>query len=286
MKKVIFYTCTLLFACLFFGQVQAQLNMPQPSPAAKISQKFGLAEVTVSYSRPSAKGRMIFGDLVPFDKIWRTGANSPTKVKFDADVVIEGAKVPAGEYSLFTIPGKTEWTIILNKDPKNGGAFAYQESDDVAKFKVKSIALPGMVESFTINITDVNFSSAMIEIAWEKTAVKFKMEQEVDSKIKEQITRQLNPARDANLYFQIASYYFETNQNMSEALNLITKSTDLAPQFWTMHLKAKIQAKMNDNSSAVATAEKSIQMAKEAKNDDYVRLNEKLIAEIKKKGGR
>jgi hypothetical protein len=283
MKKVIFYSFNLLIACLFVSYSQAQISMPQPSPAAKISQKFGLAEVTVSYSRPAAKGRMIFGDLVPFDKIWRTGANSPTKVKFDADVMVEGIKVPAGEYSLFSVPGKTEWTIILNKDSKNGGAFAYQEADDVAKFKVKSMALANTVESFTINVTDVTFNTAILEISWEKTAVRFKLEQEVDSKIKEQITRQLNPARDANLYFQIASYYYETNQNMSEALNLITKSTDLAPQFWTMHLKAKIQARMNDNSSAVATAEKSIQMAKEAKNDDYVRLNEKLIAEIKKK---
>ncbi|MCU0446694.1 MAG: DUF2911 domain-containing protein [Microscillaceae bacterium] len=284
MKRLLNYSLSLFLATILSVQIaQAQLNMPQPSPSCKIVQKVGLGDVTISYSRPGAKGRVIFGDLVPFGKVWRTGANSPTKIKFEADVIVEGNKVAAGEYSLFTIPDKTEWTIILNKDPKNANAPGYQESDDVAKFKVKTNATHQSVESFTINFTDLNYASANVEISWEKTSVKFRVEQEVDSKIKEQITRQLDPNRDAGLYYQVASYYFETNQKNEEALSLITKSVDMAPRFWTVHLKAKIQARMNDKSGAIASAEKSKQLAIENKNDDYVKLNDKLIAELKKK---
>jgi hypothetical protein len=284
MKRLISYSLSLfLMSLVSFQLATAQLNVPQPSPACKVTQRVGLGDVTINYSRPGAKGRAIFGDLVPFDKIWRTGANSPTKIKFETDVIVEGNKVAAGEYSLFTIPSKTEWTILLNKDPKNANAFGYQEAEDVAKFKVKSNATHHLVESFTINFTDLNYAAVNVEISWEKTSVKFRVEQEVDSKIKEQITRQLDPNRDAGLYYQVASYYYETNQKSEEALSLITKSVDMAPRFWTMHLKAKVQARLNDKNGAMASAEKSKQLAIENKNDDYVKLNEKLMAELKKK---
>lgn len=282
MKKLIL-PFFLIMICLFANHTQAQIKTPAPSPSCKITQAVGLTEVSIAYSRPSAKGRTIFGDLVPFDKIWRTGANRPTKVKFEDDVMVEGNKVTKGEYSLMTIPGKTEWTIILNKDTKGNGAFTYDADDDVANFKVKSMSLSNKVESFTISTTDVTSSSLMIEIAWEKTAVKFKVEQDVDTKVMADIKRNLDPAKDANLYSDIAGYYLETNKNLSEALTLVNKSLDLNPnRFWIVHLKAKIQAKLNDKSGAIATAEKAKTMAMEAKNDDYVRLNEKLIADMKK----
>jgi hypothetical protein len=279
MKKFsLFFTLFVAVACT----TQAQIKMPQPSPTAKFTQSVGLAEITISYSRPGVKGRVIYGDVVPFDKMWRTGANRPTRIKFDDELSIEGNKVPAGEYTLVTIPGKTEWTIILNKDSKGNGAFSYLESDDVLRFKVKSVALPTSVESFTINITDNTANTANIEFVWEKTAVRFKIENEIASKIEKQIEAQLNPSKDAGTYSQIATYYLETNKNLDKALELITKSTDLAPRYWTLHTKAKIQAKLNKTADAIATAEKSIELAKKDTDDAYIKMNEKLIAELKK----
>lgn len=283
MKKFSSLFFSLFFVCLFFSTLAlSQINMPQPSPLCKISQKVGLAEITLAYSRPSAKGRVIFGDIVPFDKMWRTGANTPTKIKFDDEMIFEGNKVAAGEYSLMTIPGKNEWTVVLNKDSKKNGAFTYQESEDVAKFKVKTIAINNAVETFTMNFTDLTNTSANLELSWEKTAVKIKIENDVDSKVLAQIKKQLDPNRDAGLYFQIASYYYETNRELNEALSYATKAADMNPKYWVVHLKAKIQHKLKDYAGAIASAEKSLTLAKDEKDDNYIRMNEKLIADSKK----
>lgn len=281
MKKI-FFLATILFATFVAAKAQG-LTTPQPSPLSKISQKFGLAEATVTYSRPSAKNRTIFGDIVPFGKIWRTGANSPTKIKFDDEVFVEGNKVPAGEYSLMSFPDKDQWTVVINKDTKGNGAFTYQESDDVAKFIVKSTKLTQHVESFTIEFTDLTFSGATLELSWEKTAVKIKLENKVDEKIAKQIEKLTAPTRDAGLHFNIASYYFDTNQKNAEALTHITKATDMAPRYWTLQLKAKIQARANDFAGAITTLEKSTELATKDKDDAYINANGKLKAEWEKK---
>jgi Protein of unknown function (DUF2911) len=283
MKKYSFIVAFLSICILgFFASAQAQIKMPQPSPLSKLTQNVGLAEITIAYSRPSLKGRSIFGNVVPFDKMWRTGANRPTKIKFDDEVSFEGNKVAAGEYSLYSIPGKTEWTFILSKDTKGDGVFSYQESDDVIRFKAKAQTLPQSVETFTINFADITNTSANVQLMWEKTFVQFKIENEITSKIEAQIKKQLDPAKEAGLYSQIAGYYLEANKNLDEALTLITKSTDLAPRYWTLHTKAKIQAKLNKNADAIATAEKSKEMAKKDSDDNYVRMNDELIAQLKK----
>ncbi len=278
MKRIYAFTLSFLVSVAAF----AQLKMPQPSQLSTVTQAVGLAEITVKYSRPNMKGRKIYGDLVPFDKVWRTGANRPTKIKFDDDIMFEGTKVVAGEYTLVTIPAASEWTIILNKDSKGNGASSYLESDDVLRFKVKPTTTKNNVESFTINFTDIANTTAMIELLWENTAVRFKIENEITSKIEKQITTQLNPSRDATMYGQIAGYYLDTNQKLPEALDLITKSTDLAPRYWTLHTKAKIQAKLGKTKDAIATCEKSIELAKKDEDDAYVKMNQKLIEEVKK----
>ncbi len=282
MKKISF-----LFVALFmcaFSVIAQQFNSPQPSPSGKVSQKVGLAEVSVSYSRPSMKGRVIFGDIVVFDKMWRTGANSPTKIKFDDEVSFGGTKVPAGEYTLLSIPSKTEWSVMLNKDTKGNGAFTYQETDNVAVIKVKPQMLAQNVETFVIQFGNITNTTMDLEMMWEKTAIKVQISHDITPKMTSQIKKLLDPNRDAGLYFNIASYYYETNQNTQQALELITKSTDMAPKYWTVHLKAKIQARLNDKTGAVASAEKSKELATADKDDNYVRLNEKLIAELKGKG--
>jgi Protein of unknown function (DUF2911) len=262
---------------------QAQLATPAPSPAASVSQAVGLGEVKINYSRPSKKGRQIFGNVVPFGSLWRTGANAATRFTFSDEVTIAGVKVPKGEYSLFSIPGAAEWTIILNKNvTANTGN--YKQEEDVVRFQAKTTALPMEVESFTINFANLSTTAALVEISWDKTMVSFPVVAEVDSKVSAQIARLTDPKRDAGLYYQIASYYYDHNRNLDEALSLITKSVDWQPQFWTVHLKAKVEAKLKKFNDAIGTAQKSLDMANQAKNMDYVRMNEELIAECKKMG--
>lgn len=259
----------------------AQIDLPAPSPLGTVSQKVGFADVTITYSRPSAKDRVVFGDVVPMDKLWRTGANAATKIAFSKDVTIEGKPVKAGEYSLFTIPAKTGWTIILNSDVK-ASTGSYKQENDVLRFNVTAVMVQDYVESFTINFTNLTQKSAVIELVWEKTAVRFKVENEVDAVVMEQIKKQ-TAGVSPNVYFAAARYYYDTNRDLAQALKWI----DLAfaaqePTFWMLRQKALIQAGLKDYKGAITTAELSTVKAKEAQNDEYVKMNDASIAEWKK----
>jgi hypothetical protein len=278
-----FLVLGVLMCSTFLSVVsQAQITTPQPSPSATITQKVGLTDVTVNYSRPGVKGRKIFGDLVPYGKLWRTGANAATKLTFSDEVSLEGKTIPAGDYSLFTIPGATEWTIIVNKNAK-ASANEYKQEEDVARFTVKPTKMASKVENFTIQFSDLRASKANLDLMWENTLVRVTISTDVDSKVMAQIKEKVIDATptDPNVYFQAAAYYYETSKDMKQALVWVNKATEKEPKFWMVHLKAKIQAKMKDYKGAVASANQSIELAKTAKNDDYVRLNEKLIAETK-----
>lgn len=281
MKKL-FALSLLVGAVLLSGLSQAQISTPQASPGATLTQRVGLTDVSISYSRPSMKGRKIFGELLPYGQIWRTGANAATKLTFSDEVTLEGKKIPAGEYSLFTIPGADEWTVILNKNPKAGTA-EYKQEEDAARFTVKPIKLPTKIETFSISFADVTPTSAFLDLAWENTLLRLKMTTEVDSKVMAQIKEKIASAKpdDAGLYYQAASYYFDNNKDLNQALAWINKSVSIKPEFYTTHLQAKIKSKLKDYKGAVEAAQKSIVLSKEAKNDDYVRLNEKLIADTK-----
>jgi hypothetical protein len=272
--------CLALFMILLSSAdaLKAQINTPRPSPSSTVTQKIGLADVSVNYSRPSAKGRKIFGEVVPFDKIWRTGANEPTKLSFSDTVTVEGKKLSPGDYALYTIPGLTEWTIIIGKNPKTS-AGEYKDDQEAARFKVKSEKGCADVETFTIDFANLTTNSALLQLSWEKTIVKFKIENEVDSKVMAQIKQKME---DTQMYFQAASYYYDTNRDMNQALEWINKATAKDPKFWMLHLKAKIQVKLKDCKGAIESAQKSNELAKEAKNDEYVKFNEKLIADCKK----
>jgi hypothetical protein len=260
---------------------QAQISMPQPSPAAKVSQAVGLMEVTVAYSRPAVKGRKVFGELVPFGALWRTGANAATKVTFTDEVMINGVKVPKGDYSLFSMPGAAEWKVMLNKNV-NANTNNYKAEEDVVSLTAKPMPLPMNVENFTIGFSNVTSNSASLDIMWEKTAVSFTVTTDVDSKVMAQIEKALDPKKDAGLFYNIASYYYDSNRNTDKALELITKSVDMQPQYWTVHLKAKIEARLKKFNDAIGTAQRSLDMARTANNMDYVRLNERLIDDCKK----
>lgn len=277
MKKILL--ALVAVASIMTAQAQG-IKTPAPSPTQTIKQDFALSSIEVNYSRPNMKGRTVFGDLAPYGKLWRTGANAATKVTFGEDVTVGGVAVKAGTYVLYTVPNKDEWEVIFNKGLGNWGIDGYKKEEDVARFKVKPVALPSSVETFTIQLGNVTPATADIQVSWEKTQINIPVVADIDAKISKSIETAMNV--DNRPYFQAASYYFETGKDLKQALAWTNKAIENSPKaFWMVHLKAKILAKMGDKTAAVTAANQSIVLAKEAKNDDYVALNEKLIATLK-----
>jgi len=275
---------TLIFLFIGLSEMKAQqIQMPQASPAAQISQKVGLTDVSVEYSRPSMRGRRIFGELVPFGQVWRTGANAATILTFSTEVKVEGKSLPAGSYALYSIPGKSSWTMILSRNTKLWGAVGYDASDDVMRFSVKPGKTGQKYETMEINFVDITDTGASIALKWENTRVKFRIETEVDEIVMAQIKALVIDQEPQNpgLYYQAANYYFTNNKDMRQAYEWIKKSVDSDPKYWTMHLKAKIELALGMKKEAIESAQKSMEMSKEAKNPDYVGLNERLIKSIK-----
>ncbi|UYZ65062.1 DUF2911 domain-containing protein [Hymenobacter weizhouensis] len=280
---------TLLVSGLLLATAaQAQITTPQPSPKSTVTQRVGLTDVTVTYSRPSAKGRAVFGTLVPFGKRWRTGANATTTIKFSDDVTVEGKKVPAGEYGLYTIPNKAEWTVVLNKNTKQGANVdGFKDDEDVARFTIKPYKLPAKMETFTIGFTDLTPATAAVDMQWETTGAKFKVTSDVEPKvmaqIEEKVIKNANPA--PNDLAAAAVYYLDNNKDMKQALEWMQKANATDPKFWNVHTEAKIRMKMKDYAGATKAAEQSRTLALAAKNADYVKMNEDLLTEAKKANG-
>lgn len=263
-----------------FGQIKT----PPASPISSINQEFGLGQVGITYSRPSAKGRAIFGDIVPFDQVWRTGGSISAKFSTTEELKMEGNTIPAGKYSLLTIPGKTDWTIIINRDTANIGenGTSYRQDNDLVRFTVKPNLLPFKVESFTMSLSNLSMSSAVLELSWENVLVSIRLESDVDAKIMAAIQATLNPGPIANNYYTAANYYFESGKDLNQAQEWAAAAATMRPDaFWMSHLKAKIQARNQDYPGAIESATRSMEVAQQKGNDDYVKLNEKLIAECK-----
>jgi hypothetical protein len=266
----------LLCAQLSFAQ---GVKVPAPSPSQTVKQEFALSSVEVSYSRPAVKGRTIMGDLVPYGKVWRTGANSATTITFGEDISFEGKPVKAGKYGLLTIPGKDEWTIILTTSLDVTSPGAYKPENDVVQVKVKAEKMPFSVENFMIIFENITGSSMTMELVWDKTAVPVKITADVDKKVIAQIEEAMKGEKKP--YFQAASYYLETNRDLKQALVWIDEAIKENPKaFYMYYAKARIQAKTGDKKGAKVTATEGIEQAKTAKNDDYVALNTKLIATL------
>ena len=266
--------------CLALYSADAQpIKTPAPSPTQTVKQDFGISSVELIYSRPGMKGRKIFGDLVPYGKVWRTGANQATRIKFADDVTIGGQAIKAGEYALFTIPNEKEWDIIINKGSANWGT-DYKQADDIARVKVKSMKLEQPVESFTMQFANVKANTAELQIMWDKTAVAVPIATDVDKKVMTQIENVMN--KDNRPYFPAAMYYMETGRDLNQALTWFDKAIEQNPKaFWVYHQKANALAKLGKKDDARTTAQKSMDLARDQKNDDYVKLNEKLIETLK-----
>lgn len=265
-------TCTTAFA--------QTVRTPQPSTTTTVKQEFALSAIDLSYSRPAVKGRTIFGDLVPYGKVWRTGANGATTITFGEDVTIGGKQVKAGKYGLLSIPDQNQWTLIITKQTDVTSPAAYKQDQDVVRVNVQPQPLPFSVENFTIMFGNIAASSCELWVMWDKTFVTLPITAEVDSKVMAQIDAAMN--KDNRPYFASAMYYMENNKDLNKALDWLTKAAEQNPSaFWVLHQKANCLAKLGKKAEAIATAQKSIAIAKEAKNDDYVKLNEDLIKKLK-----
>ena len=259
----------------------AQVQTPAPSPLAKVEQMVGLTTVSLEYSRPGVKGRAIFGDLVPFDKIWRTGANQATKITFSDDVTLEGKEVPAGTYAIYSMPGKSEWTVMIYKDLSIGGNVSkYDEAQELTRFTVKPEALDREVESMTMFIDHLRNDGAHIYLAWAKTQISMKLDVNTDKAVMASIDRTL--AGPAYLdYYRSAVYFYEADKDVDKAMEFITKANEMNPdKYWVMTWMARIQAKKGDKKAAMATSKKAKELAEKAPNPDYVKINEDLMAEL------
>lgn len=276
LKKFVF--CGIA-ALTFLAADAQQLKTPAPSPTQTIKQDFGISTVELTYSRPSMKGRTIFGDLVPYGKVWRTGANAASKIKFADDVKVGGFDVKAGEYVIYTVPDRNEWEVIINKGTSNWGIDGYKKEEDVARFKVKPMTTPESMETFTMQFANVKPTSTDLRVWWDKTAITIPITVEVDSKIMAQINNLMN--RDNRPYFNAAMYYLETGKDLNQAVQWFDKAIEQNPKaFWVLHQKANALAKLGKKEDARTTAQKSIVLAKEANNDDYVKLNEDLLKKL------
>jgi hypothetical protein len=273
-----------LAAILCVCAATAQIQTPQASPAATISQSIGLGKATVEYSRPALKGRKMFGVQVPYGKVWRTGANKITNLILSEDMLVGGQKVAAGTYALFTIPTATDWTIILSKDAGMWGAYEYKEANDVVRFTVKSQKLAKTQEYFTIEFTDFTASEANVAISWENVQVKFTLKNDPDEKIMAQIKQQMAAADiKSGTYFAAADYYYETNRDLNQAYEWATKVLEQDQKYWTYYLRGKIAAKIGKCDVAVADATKGLALAKEAGDDAYILNNQKVMQACKGK---
>ena len=270
----------LTIAIILSFTTQAQIT-PQPSTSQTITQQFGLGSITLNYSRPNVKGRKIFGYVEPYDKVWRTGANSATVITFSDDVSIEGNKVPAGEYGLFSIPGENQWTIILSKKAKQWGAYTYNQGDDYLRFTIKPIRLPRAVETFTMQFENMYPTTGELHLLWENSFLVIHMTCDIDAKVMARIDSAMKT--DKKPYYDAVIYYWNNNKDMNQALiwaNQMDKIPGMPPMVAKLWV-ARVELKKGDKSAAIATAQEGIKAATAAKSDEYIRLNNEVIAEAK-----
>lgn len=257
----------------------AQIRVPPASSAQKVTQGLGINNVELVYNRPSMRGRQIFGDLVPYGSVWRTGANTVSAITFAEDVTVAGHEVPAGTYGILSIPTEREWTIILSKNSTQWGSYTYNADEDQLRFTVQPVNLPTAVETFTIDFSDVTPSSLRLNISWENTKVSFDVTVDQDEQIMASIDRAMGAQKP---YLQAAQYYYNNDKDIVKALEWVNeaeKANDTAPyiKYW----KSLIQLKGGDKAGAIETATRGMNLARQANNAEYVKLHSEVIEQAK-----
>ena len=276
------YKSVLLRLFIFYFGVTtyafAQITIPKKSPYAKIYQKVGLTDINIEYSRPSARGRTIFGDLVPYNQLWRTGANASTKIKLSTDVEILGQEVPAGQYAIYTIPNKDSWEFVFHKNTSlwGTGGKDYSETENLMRFKVESQTEANFAETFQISIEDLSDIQCTIILAWGHTRVAFQVDLETDLEVLKNIDKAMQGVA-ANTYYSAASYYLDKQLDLNKALGWIDKAIDQTNSCWMVRKKAQILFAQNKTSSAIEVNRKALKLAEKAGREMYMNSIQKEI---------
>ncbi|MBL0270520.1 MAG: DUF2911 domain-containing protein [Chitinophagaceae bacterium] len=278
MKQLL--TTAIAVFSLFIASAQS-LTTPAPSPTQTIKQNFGLSAVELSYSRPSMKGRKVFGDLVPFGQVWRTGANSATTISFGDEVIINGTKIPAGKYGLLTIPGEKEWIIIISKQTDVTSPDAYKQDQDVVRVNATPQTMPVIMETFTMSFDFMKSNSCVLSMLWDKTWVALEITTDVDGKVMKSIDNIMN--KDNRPYYAAASYYYDNGKDMNTALSWVNKAVEASPnaQPWVHTLKTRILVKLGKKAEAIAAANNAIRIANETKYPEFAKQNEEILKTLK-----
>lgn len=281
-----FLAGSVLATGLFAQAPAPKIEFPAASPAATVKQRVGFTDIEINYSRPSMRGRKIFGGLQPYGEVWRTGANNATKITFSTAVKFGGADVPAGSYALFSIPGETEWTVILNKVVGQWGAYTYDAKNDLVRVKAAPLKSSMTFETFSISFNDLaNESAATLYLTWENTRVPVKIEVDVAGTLVPQIEAAMAAPEGKKPYFASAMFYFENGLDLKKAATWMDAAMAEQPDaFYMVYRKGLILEKAGDKAGALAAAQKSLEMAKKVPGligAEYTRLNEALIARVK-----
>ena len=282
--RAIIFTLLLFTVNLSFSQI----NTPRVSPASEVEQMVGLTEIEIEYSRPSMRGREVFGNLVPFGKVWRTGADNSTKISFDTDVIISGKTIQSGTYSIFSIPNKESWEIILYSDVELWGVPRDWSENKIvfsSMFDVKKLKKSNTVETFTISFNDLTNNDVNMSISWENTSVDIKIEVPTRSMVESDINKVLGDNPKSSDYYAAAVFYRQENINLDKALEWMNKAIEMneSPRFWQYRQQSLIMAANDKFADAVDAAKKSLNLAIEADNQDYIKMNRESIAEWSKK---
>ena len=282
--RAIIFTLLLFTVNLSFSQI----NTPRVSPASEVEQMVGLTEIEIEYSRPSMRGREVFGNLVPFGKIWRTGADNSTKISFDTDVIISGKTIQSGTYSIFSIPNKESWEIILYSDVELWGVPRDWSENKIvfsSMFNVKKLKKSNTVETFTISFNDLTNNDVNMSISWENTSVDIKIEVPTRSMVESDINKVLSDNPKSSDYYAAAVFYRQENINLDKALEWMNKAIEMneSPRFWQYRQQSLIMAANDKFADAVDAAKKSLNLAIEADNQDYIKMNMESIAKWSKK---
>ncbi len=269
----------LIFACT--ATHSQNLKIPQPSTLQTIQQDLGLGQVSITYSRPNVKGRKIFGETEPYGLVWRTGANAATKIKLTDTITMEKHQVLPGEYALFTIPGPGEWTVILNQTSQQWGAYSYDSTKDVLRFKVKPGRLDKKMETFTIQFANAFVDRCDLQLSWENTVVSLRLETDVDARVMASIDELMKGEKKP--YYFAAIYYYNHDKDMNKAFSWINEADKNSPGAYNIkYWKARIQLKMGDKAGAIGSANEGLKLAMAEPNAEYIRLNKEVLAAAKR----
>ncbi|WP_046242840.1 DUF2911 domain-containing protein [Hymenobacter terrenus] len=268
------------------AQAQTKLTVLPLSPATHIRQSFSTSYIDLTYSRPSLRGRVAFGSLVPNGTVWRTGANTVTKVRFGEEVKINGQSVSAGAYALLTIPDAKEWTFILNRDTAQWGTYEYKQALDVLRVKAKPSKLAAPVETMSLTVENLKPNAADLVVSWDRTQVTLPITSDPDRIVMGQIEQAMKGEKKP--YITAAQYYYNTGKDLTTAIGWLDEYIKTDPtEYYGYYWKAKLLQKQGKNKEAIEAANKSLELVKADKNEvskaEYTRLNQEVLAAAAKK---